>query len=77
MNREKRCPLCGSKLMKIIYMGLPGRLCSNEQCNCMMGLANYAANLLWNGYVMVYQGSYWAALWGWLFDPPDDEAGVG
>ena len=76
---ERACPLCGGPTMKVIYVGLPGRLCEDERCCCLDGLAAYAppvATETWSGPMfafMAYEGSYWLALFRWLFNPPRDE----
>ncbi len=64
------CPLCNGKTVKVIYFGLPGRLC--EDCQCLDGLAAYAPPVASDTDAgpmfafMVYEGSYWRALWHWL-----------
>jgi hypothetical protein len=30
------------------------------------GLGSYAMLVWFNGWLMIYTGSYWRALWGWL-----------
>lgn len=63
----KKCPLCGSGSMKIIYYGLPMRFCEDEACNCMFGFWSFVAgHLPFNGFIMVYDGAYLPALWHWL-----------
>ncbi len=60
------CPLCKSETMKIIYFGLPGRLCGNPGCHCLTGLAAYApaiANADGEFAFFAYEDSYWKALW--------------
>jgi hypothetical protein len=66
-----KCPRCGSEMVKVIYMGLPGRLCysEDEKCNCMIGPASWAARLYFNGHMLVFDGSYWRALWHWVWGP--------
>lgn len=62
-----KCPRCGSGSLKVIYAGLPGRICTREQaCSTMWGMASWAAFLFFNGVLLVYSGSYWTALWHWL-----------
>ncbi|WP_142851012.1 hypothetical protein [Telmatospirillum sp. J64-1] len=64
------CPNCGEPMVKAIYLGLPGEFC--ESCNTLTGLAAYAppvASQTEDGPLfkfMVYEGSYWRALWHWL-----------
>lgn len=59
------CPDCAARLSKVIYAGLPGKVCTS--CFLMMGLASYAAMIGFNGELFVYEGSYFIALWHWLF----------
>jgi hypothetical protein len=67
------CPICDGETHKVIYMGLPGRLCFDGGCCCLTGLAAYAppvASETWDGPMfafMIYDGSYWVALFRWLF----------
>ncbi len=64
---NKPCPLCGKQSVKVIYYGLPHRLCCDEACSCMFGfwfeLTRY---LPFNGFLMIYEGPYLPALWHWL-----------
>lgn len=66
------CKLCGSPLLKVIYMGLPGKLCENDDCCALHGLAAYAPPVATDTYegpmfaFMVYEGSYLSALYHWL-----------
>jgi len=64
---ELKCPKCGEpNVMKVLYVGLPMRLCSNENCTLGWGLGSYATLVFFNGYFIQYTGSYWRALWRWL-----------
>jgi len=64
------CPLCGAQMTKVIYFGLPGRLC--EACSCVTGLASYAPAVATDTdegpqfCYLAYEGSYWPAFWAWL-----------
>jgi len=72
----KTCPQCGSESFKVIYYGLPHLFCKDESCNCMFGFwANVTQYLPFNGWLMIYNGSYWKALFNWLADGwgQDDE----
>jgi hypothetical protein len=61
------CPLCGSSHEKVIYAGLPLKLCVKKDCNCVWGFWSRLFYLLpFNGVFMKYHGSYWRALWHWL-----------
>lgn len=61
------CPLCNAAMDKVIFFGLPGKLCQNAGCTLLIGLAAYAPAIETadgNGFAFyVYQGSYWRALW--------------
>lgn len=68
MTRAHLCPTCNSPTVKVIYFGLPGRLCDVWDCGTLTGLASYAPAVS-DGEAfeyMAYEGSYWAALWFWL-----------
>lgn len=66
------CDLCGRKMEKVIYMGLPGRLCMGEDCHLLIGLAAWAPPIVSETErgprfaFLCYEGSYWRALWYWL-----------
>lgn len=68
----KPCAVCGSETDKVIYFGLPGRLCRRWTCGCHDGAAAcapYVATETDDGPAFAYffyQGSYWLALWRWL-----------
>ena len=67
--REKgqKCPLCKEDSYKIIYYGLPVRLCKNEQCNCMFGFWCIVMDFFpFNGVLFKYKESYIIALYRWL-----------
>lgn len=74
------CPLCGGDTHKMIYLGLPGRLCADEGCCCVSGLAAYAPPIASDTpegpafAFMIYEGSYLPALWHWLVHWPNSEA---
>jgi len=67
------CPNCQiHSIVKVIYFGLPGQLC--EYCNYFDGLASYAPLVTSEDEYgepcfsfIVYEGSYWKALFYWLF----------
>ena len=67
------CTVCDKPTAKVIYFGLPGRLCLNYGCALLTGLASLVPEwlqyLAWgeDGAVfMTYKGSYFPALWRWL-----------
>lgn len=67
-----KCPRCGKvdEAQRVIYYGLPFYFCSDESCNTLWGcrLWDWIASVLpFNGVFMTYEGSYWAALWFWMF----------
>jgi hypothetical protein len=73
MKTAHRCSLCGSTMSKVIYGGLPGRLCDRPACCCLEGAADFAPAVSSEddigdpGFVfMAYEGSYWRVLWRWL-----------
>lgn len=39
------CPLCGSDGSRVLFMGAPMWLCSNENCNCVYGFWSWVAEL--------------------------------
>lgn len=63
----KRCPACGCETVKVIYMGLPARLCCDEACSILFGfLSGVLALLPFNGWFFVYEGSYIKGLIDWF-----------
>jgi len=46
-------------------------MCADEDCSTTWGLAVYAMSVFFTGYFMAYDGSYWRALWVWLFGDVD------
>lgn len=59
----EKCPLCNSDYDKVIYYGLPTKLCQNEVCSCMFGFWTIITNLLpFNGWLLIYNGTYINAL---------------
>lgn len=69
MKITKPCPICCSteQVQRVIYMGLPLYLCDCD--NVVYGFWSWLFGLLpFNGEFMVYECSYWRALWYWLID---------
>ena len=68
--RTALCPLCGDPMLRMMYFGQPGRLC--ERGTCVTGLAAYAPPVATETdegpmfKFLIYEGSYWVALWRWL-----------
>jgi hypothetical protein len=63
------CPNCSRPGDKVIYYGLPFRLCPSEACSTLWGhwaLEWISAALPFNGFFLKYEGSYARALWVWL-----------
>lgn len=73
------CPACQSEAVKVIYFGLPMKLCSDPQCCCLFGALSWVATVLpipsTNEYgepgwgFLAYEGGYLRALWHWLSGP--------
>lgn len=63
----KKCPACKAEATKVIYFGMPMYLCSEEYCNTVWGFWSWIPAMRFNGAFMEYAGSYWLALWTWLF----------
>lgn len=60
-----KCKACkGDNVLKCICFGLPMKLC--EDCSTGWGIRSYLFGYS-NGQLMTYEGSYWRALWHWLF----------
>jgi len=69
MNKKK-CPVCRCSGDKVLYAGIPLRLCVNEKCNNIWGLWSFLMLVVpFNGYFLVYEGNYFIALWDWLTEP--------
>jgi hypothetical protein len=73
------CPLCGSDASKVIYCGLPMRLCDSGDCNCTFGVWAWVAAYLpiatedGEFAFMTYDGWYLPALWAWLKGDCDEQ----
>ncbi len=67
------CPKCGRESLKVIYAGIPARLCTDEACSCLWGFWSFLITWLpFNGFFFVYEGSYLKGLWAWLRQKRDD-----
>lgn len=54
------------RISKCLNVGFPGRLCVN--CMTMWGAALWIAEYVYfDGHLVLYTGSYWIALWHFLF----------
>lgn len=70
------CPLCGAPPDKLMYLGLPMKLCSDERCSCLWGFWSFVAvhcQLNDGGWMFVTYDRYWPALWAWLTGKLDGE----
>jgi hypothetical protein len=62
------CPRCGGAGLKVIYAGLPAKLCADDECSTMWGGMSWIISLLpFNGVLLAYEGGYLPALWHWIF----------
>ena len=68
------CPRCSEESAKVIYMGFPMRLCSDDECNTLWGFWSWVPLPWFNGCFLEYEGSYWAALWHWMFGDLNDHS---
>lgn len=74
----RRCPICGASASKAIFAGFPVLLCDEVECRCLFGFWSWVPGNLFpfNGWLMLYTGSYLRALWAWLrawWDDDDDD----
>lgn len=68
------CPQCREPAMKAIYFGFPLGVCESETCaGLVWGPGSYVMLVFFNGWLMLYRGSYWRALWTWLFARRESE----
>lgn len=66
-----KCPNCDAESMKVIYYGLPARLCRSDECRRLFGFWSFILERLpFNGRFLGYTGSYLPALWTWLRRAP-------
>jgi len=62
------CSECSGPTFKAIYLGAPFYLCESERCGNGWGLGAWLGSVLFfNGRLLKYEGSYWHALWVWLW----------
>lgn len=68
MQKDKLCPACGKKTEKVLYMGVPMRLCTDKvKCSTVFGFWAFIMFIVpFNGMFLVYEGSYFSALWHFL-----------
>jgi hypothetical protein len=61
------CPVCHAQGQRAIYYGFPLWICVGEHMPVVWGFWAWPTALLpFNGWMMVYEGSYWSALLYWL-----------
>jgi len=60
------CPICGKEMYQVIYMGFPMWLCSDNECNVVMGFWSFLVEFWFNGFFYKYKDSYFRALIRWL-----------
>lgn len=67
-REELTCPSCAGPALRVVYWGLPSRLCASEECGLHWGWGQTAtAWLPFTGFFLPYaEGSYWPALWRWI-----------
>jgi hypothetical protein len=62
-RRHSLCPLCGAQGFKVLYAGIPMRLCEDTECAAVWGGGAWLmAWLPFNGWFVRYE-RYWPALW--------------
>lgn len=68
--RRRGCPRCNSTGWRVLYAGIPLRLCPDPDCCCVWGFWSWLFFLLpFNGMFFVCRPgpfSYLRALWAWL-----------
>jgi len=63
----EKCPQCQGSAFKVIYYGLPLKLCKDESCSCLFGFWHFIAyHLPFNGFFYIYEDNYFSALFRWL-----------
>ena len=61
------CADCGEPEAKVIYYGLPHHMCLQCDPPLLTGFwSRLTVHLPFSGWMMVYKGSYWRALWRWV-----------
>ena len=72
--RHRICPVCyRAEQIKVLYFGLPGLLCVNEECHALTGMAAWLPPIATEDpdgepafKFFAYEGSYLKALWQYL-----------
>ena len=66
LARNRRPVCCASpRIVKVLNVGAPGWFC--KSCHAMGGLASWVGLIYFDGWLVCYEGSYWRALWRFLF----------
>lgn len=69
LARDRRPACCASpRIVKVLNVGAPGWFC--QSCHTMGGLASWVGLVYFDGWLVCYTGSYWRALWRFLFGRP-------
>jgi hypothetical protein len=60
--------MCNKTGMRVMQFGIPGYLCSDENCSVVWGSFTWLWLVLpFNGWFITYEkGGYWRALWHFL-----------
>jgi hypothetical protein len=61
-----KCKYCKLEMMKVIYMGLPMKLCMKENCNAVYGFWSFILFFHFNGCFLKYEGHYLKGLYHYL-----------
>ncbi len=69
-----RCPECKAASLKVIYMGLPMRICCDNSCGNLWGFWAWVCSIYFTGWFFVYEGSYLRGLLDWLKGDDDNAA---
>lgn len=74
----RKCPRCRGKATRVLYMGMGGWFCDNDECATLFGFVGWVMQALpipFNGwfYVDVDDRGYLVSLWRWLTGGDDDE----
>lgn len=67
-TKAVKCPACGGKdVLKVIYAGLPMKLCTDKTCVAIFGFWSCILLVIpFTGVFLSYEGSYWKAIFQWL-----------
>lgn len=53
------CPVCKDESFKVIYMGFPMKMCSDDACRCVHGFFSPIMGFIpFNGVMFKYEGNY-------------------